>query len=245
MHARRLAPRRNASRRVVAHRVASHRTERAPAPAPPRCTTMRGRACVAPRVEQSPPPPPRRAAPASSTAARAPRRRARGSGPAAASAFAALWFTLLASSLPSRAAAEGSAQCNHPHGEEQDDGSCVCAEGFAGAAFEEHAGKWCGGMEYQSGISTAAACKQGCADDADCNFVTFYTSSSECAFSSACDFRSWSGRIVYVSLVLAAGGRGRPSRGAASAPSSLPHHSLFSFISPPPSLSEQLRCGSR
>ena len=131
------------------------------------------------------------------------------------------------------------------HGQEQPDGSCVCAEGFAGYAFEEHAGKYCSGMEYQSGISTAGACKQGCADDADCNYATFYPSRPECYFSSACDFAtSVSGGIVYVSLVLAAGGRGRPSWGAASAasaPSSPPHHSLFSFIAPPPSLSEQLR----
>ena len=197
---------------------------------------MRGRACVAPRLEQSPPPP-RRAPPASSTAARAPRRRARGSGPAAAPAFAALCCALLAASLASRAAAEGNAQCNHPHGEEQDDGSCVCAEGFAGAAFEEHAGKYCSGvLEYQSGISTAVACKQGCADDADCNYVTFYPSRSQCYFSSACDFATSSlGGIVYVSLVLAAGGRGRPSWGAASAASALllTHHSLFLFISLP------------
>ena len=116
------------------------------------------------------------------------------------------------------------------------DGSCECEEGWlpAGQGIVEHAGKLCtaSGDQQQIGLSTAVACKWGCFDDADCNYATFAPTYSGCYFSSACDFRTSGSYIVYVSLVLAAGGRGRSAWGAASAasaPSSLPNHSLFSL----------------
>ena len=62
---------------------------------------------------------------------------------------------LLAASLPARAAAQGG--CNEPHGQRRQDGSCVCAEGFAGYAWEERAdGKRAGPVEAAGGLPAEA-----------------------------------------------------------------------------------------
>ena len=86
--------------------------------------------------------------------------------------------------------------------------------------------------EYQSGINTAEACKQGCADDADCIYAQWWGAEISCYFSSDCSLVSDSTETTYVSLCSQQEGAvGR--RGARQAH---PHHSLFLLISPPPSL---------
>ena len=81
-------------------------------------------------------------------------------------------------------------QCNG-RGALQGNGTCDCEAGWlpsGGQAIVEHAGKWCSRGAQQSGLDTAEACKQGCANDADCKYATFIASTSNCYFSSACDF---------------------------------------------------------
>ena len=64
-----------------------------------------------------------------------------------------------------------------------------------GFEWEVHADKYCSDKELQSGITTVKVCKEVCAADANCKYVS-WKSSGSCWFSKDCSFDSRSDYAV-------------------------------------------------